>query len=628
MVAGGLRRARRSRRPKQPLHRRHRRRRDAHVAPLRRGLRHRAAPTWSRAVFFGLGADGTVGANKNSIKIIGEETDGFAQGYFVYDSKKSGAVTISHLRFGPRPDPLGVPRPHAPSFVACHQFEFLDRYDVLETRGRGRRVPPQRAVRPRRGLGPAPARGAGGDRRPKSCSFFVIDAYRVAREAGLGGRINTIMQTCFFAISGVAAARGGDRADQEGDREDLRQEGRRGREAQLRGGRRGARRPRRGAACPARSRPRGAGRPSSPPRRRTSSSASPRVMLAGQGDLLPVCAFPVDGTWPTGTAQWEKRNIADRDPGLGPGALHPVQQVRAGLPARGHPRQGLRAGARSRARPRRSSPTDFRGAEFAGLAVHDPGRAGGLHGLHALRRCSARPRTRRTRSTRRSTWRRRRRCASRSATTTTSSSTCPSPTARASRSWTSRARSSSSRSSSTRAPAPAAARRRTSSSSRSSSATGRSIANATGCSSIYGGNLPTTPYTANRDGRGPAWSNSLFEDNAEFGLGMRLALDQPRRARAAPARRSSAPALGDGARAARSSRPTRRPRPAIAAQRERVAALQARARGARRRRAAGALAALADYLVKKSVWIVGGDGWAYDIGFGGLDHVLSLPAAT
>ena len=190
--------------PEHALHRRDRRRRHAPVAArwTTNSISTASRTDVVRAVFFGLGADGTVGANKNSIKIIGEETDNFAQGYFVYDSKKSGAMTISHLRFGPRPirSPYLIRRA---SFVACHQFDFLEQYDVLELARARRRLPAQRAVRPGRGLGRSAARGAGRRSSSKRLRFYVIDAYAVAREAGMGTRINTIMQTCFFAISGV-----------------------------------------------------------------------------------------------------------------------------------------------------------------------------------------------------------------------------------------------------------------------------------------------------------------------------------------------------------------------------------------------------------------------------------------
>ena len=266
-----------------------------------------------RAVFFGLGADGTVGANKNSIKIIGEDTENFAQGYFVYDSKKSGAMTISHLRFGPRPirAPYLIRRA---SFVACHQYDFLDRYDVLELRGARRGLPAQRAVRPGRDLGRAVGRGPGRRSSSKRLRFYVIDAYTVAREAGMGTRINTIMQTCFFAISGVLPRDEAIAQIKDAIRKTYSKRGDAGRPGAI--SPRSIARSRnlhRGDRC----RRRPTARRRKPP---VVSAAAPdfvqrvtAVMLANHGDRLPVSAFPrrrhlADGHGQVGEAQHRRRD--------------------------------------------------------------------------------------------------------------------------------------------------------------------------------------------------------------------------------------------------------------------------------------------------------------------------------
>ena len=479
----------------------------------------------SRAVFFGLGADGTVGANKNSIKIIGEETDNYAQGYFVYDSKKSGAVTVSHLRFGPRPIRSAYLIRRA-GFVACHQFEFLDRYDVLETARAGRDVPAQRAVRPRGGLGPAPARGPGADRR--EAAPVLRRSTPTASRARPGLRAGST-RSCRPASSRSPACCPARRRSRRSRRRSRRPTGRRAPRvvrAQLRGRRPDARAPRRGDgarrshvdARPA------AGRPGEAPDFVQRVTA---VMLAGKGDLLPVSAFPVDGTWPTGTAQWEKRNIAAEIPVWDPKLC--IQCNKCALVC---PHAAIRAKVYE---PERSS-------DGAGdVQVRRlPGRR--VQGLQATRSrsrrrtapaarsasWSARPRTRRTRGTRRSTWRRSAPLRERRARELRLLPRPPDPDR-------TRLRQLDVKGSQFLQPLFEY--------SGACAGCGETpylklltqlfgdrplIANATGCSSIYGGNLPTTPYTVDRDGRGPAWSNSLFEDNAEFGLGMRLAPRQPR----------------------------------------------------------------------------------------------------
>jgi pyruvate-ferredoxin/flavodoxin oxidoreductase len=573
------------------------------------------SPDVTRAVFYGLGADGTVGANKNTVKIIGEDAGLEAQGYFVYDSKKSGAVTVSHLRFGPRP----IRAPYLirkANFVACHQFEFVERLDVLECAAPGATL-----------LLNAPGDPAlVWDRLPremqqgivgKGLRLYAIDAYRVAREAGLGGRINTIMQACFFAISGVLR------------REDALARIKQAIEKSY--GKAGAEVVKRNLAAvdaaldhlhavavPAqvtatRGRPPLVAREAPDFVQRVTA-----VMMAGKGDLLPVSAFPPDGTWPVGTSKWEKRSIAAEIPVWDAKVciqcnqcvfVCPHSAIRAKLYE-----PGLLAGAPAtfktdafRSADRKGlqytiqvAPEDCTGCRLCAVVCPAKDRTNPRH--KALDMADQRP----LREAERENW--------------SFFLSLPDPDR-------------------------ATAKRLDLKESQfqpplfefSGACAGCGetpyvklltqlfgdralIANATGCSSIYGGNLPTTPYTTDRAGRGPAWSNSLFEDNAEFGLGMRLAVDaqrdHARRLLSALAARLE-PALVAGLLHAEQSDDA-----GIAAQRARVAELDVALAGlalpeARR------LELLTGALVKKSVWLVGGDGWAYDIGFGGLDHVMA-----
>jgi pyruvate-ferredoxin/flavodoxin oxidoreductase len=570
-----------------------------------------------RAVFIGLGADGTVGANKNSIKIIGEETDHHVQGYFVYDSKKSGAMTISHLRFGPRPMRSAYLIRRA-SFVACHQFSVLERVDVLDYAAPGAVL-----------LLNAPYAAAQvWDRLPREVQegiiarrlrVYTIDARAVARDAGVGGRINTIMQTCFFALAGVlpraeAIAKIKDAIaktyQKQGDQvvrrnwaavdaalDHLHE-----------------------VAVPA--------APSSSLRRPPLvSSAAPdfvqrvtAVMMAGQGDLLPVSAFPVDGTWPLGTAEWEKRSIAEQIPLWEPEIC--IQCNKCTLVC---PHAAIRAkiydATQLAGAPATFLSTPYKGKEFLGewhytIQVAPEDCTGCTLCVNV---CPAKdktnPRHKAINMAPQLPVRERERAhyaffldlpeidATAIPRLDIKTSQLLQPLFEYS--------------------GACAGCGETPYIKLLTQLYGDRllIANATGCSSIYGGNLPTTPYRTNRDGRGPAWSNSLFEDNAEFGLGFRLAID----AHADQARhllRTLAAELGDalvggllGA--------DQRSEAGIRAQRERVAALRAKLAGVDQV-AARRLETLADYLVRKSVWLIGGDGWAFDIGYGGLDHVLSL----
>ena len=568
-----------------------------------------------RAVFFGLGADGTVGANKNSIKIIGEETENFAQGYFVYDSKKAGAVTISHLRFGPRPIRSSYLIGRA-SFVACHQFVFLDRYDMLEI------ARPGATFLLNAPFGPDEV----WDRLPrevqesilgKKLRFFVIDAYKVAKDTGMGGRINTIMQTCFFAISGVLP-----RDEAIGKIKEA---------IEKTYGKKGAEVVRRNfeavddtlahlhevkvpAAVTAKaSRPPIVAEGAPDFVKRVSA-----VMIANRGDLLPVSAFPPDGTWPVATSQWEKRNIALEIPVWDPSICTQCNKCTLVCP-----HAAIRAKV-FEARHLERAPKTFRSADYKAKDFQ-----GAKYALQvAPEDCTG--------------------C-------TLCVMVCPvkdksNPKHKAidmAPQMPLREAERENYAFFLDLPDPDRTKVKLDNKGTQffqplfeySGACGGCgetpyvklltqmfgdralISNATGCSSIYGGNLPTTPYAVNRDGRGPAWSNSLFEDNAEFGFGFRLAIDTHiRQARGLLA------GLGSrlsGALVAGLLEADQGNEAGIAGQRERVEALRAELRRidapeARR------LEALADYLVKKSVWLVGGDGWAYDIGYGGLDHVLAM----
>jgi pyruvate-ferredoxin/flavodoxin oxidoreductase len=574
-----------------------------------------------RAVFFGLGADGTVGANKNSIKIIGEETDRAAQGYFVYDSKKSGAVTISHLRFGSEPirAPYLISRA---SFVACHQFPFLDRYDVLSYAEPGGVFLLNAPFGPEAVWDELPFEVQDEIAR-KRLRVFVIDAYAVARAAGMGTRINTIMQTCFFAISGVLPR---EQAIAEIKRAIVKTYKKRGEQIVQRNFAAvdAALDHLHEVAVPASA---SAVKHLPPPVPDHAPDFVKRVtalMLANQGDRLPVSAFPVDGTWPTGTARWEKRNIATEIPVWDAGLC--IQCNKCALVC---PHAAIRVKVYDDAALHDAPPT-FKHVPYKG---HD------FHGAYTVQvapeDCTG--------------------CAVCVAVCPAKDKVDPSHKAIV-----------------MAPPAPLREVERRNFDffltlpevdrasvhgdvkstqfleplfeySGACAGCGETpyiklitqlfgdralIANATGCSSIYGGNLPTTPYTVNRDGRGPAWANSLFEDNAEFGLGMRLSVDQ-HEARARDLVRRLAGVLPGGAADAILTA-DQRDEAGIRAQRERVAALRRTLvhlkLDATASTISGELDALADYLVKKSVWIVGGDGWAYDIGYGGLDHVLASGA--
>ncbi|MCS7088386.1 MAG: pyruvate:ferredoxin (flavodoxin) oxidoreductase [Thermoflexales bacterium] len=570
-----------------------------------------------RAVFWGLGSDGTVGANKNSIKIIGEETSNYAQGYFVYDSKKSGARTVSHLRFGPRP----IRSPYLISkatFIGVHQFGFLERYDVLE------QAEPGAVVLLNSPYGPDEV----WEHLPKPVQehivnkhlqLYVIDAYKVAAATGMGNRINTVMQTCFFAISGVLPREEAIAKIKEAIRKTY---GKRG-EAVVRKNFEAVDAtlahlyrveipqdaPINGMPLP----------PVVPPEAPEFVQKVTAMMIAGKGDLLPVSAFPPDGTYPSGTTQWEKRNIAQEVP-----VWEPDLCIQCGKCVMACPHAVIRAkvyepGLLANA-PEGFKSADARWKELHGLkytlqvSVEDctgcalcvevcPAKDKSQAGRKAINMAPQLP----LRAKEIANWAFFERLPeypnfNHLAFNNVKNVQLLEPLFEFS--------------------GACAGCGETPYLSLLTRLFGDRIyvANATGCSSIYGGNLPTTPWSFNREGRGPAWSNSLFEDNAEFGFGMRLTLD----------------ALAEKARNLLRALSSLIGRPlceailnadqsteaGVHAQRERVAELKARLQTMEMPEARQLLE-IADTLVRKSVWIIGGDGWAYDIGYGGLDHVLA-----
>jgi pyruvate-ferredoxin/flavodoxin oxidoreductase len=572
-------------------------------------------PDTVRAVFFGLGADGTVGANKNTIKILGSEEHLHAQGYFVYDSKKSGAQTVSHLRFGPRPIRAPYLVQHA-SFVGCHQFGLLEQVDVLASAAPcatlllNCRHPPDKVWE-------ALSRPVQEQILAKRIDVYAINAGRIAREVGLAGRINTVLQTCFFVISGVLPR---DEAITKIKDVIAKTYGRRGDEVVQRN---------RAAVDRALE---GLHRIEVPDRVTTTRELPPLVpahapefvhtvtaeMMAGRGDDLPVSALPADGTYPSGTTAYEKRNISELvavwDPDL---------CIQCGNCSFVCPHSVIRS--------KYYDPSRMEGAPegFRSAPLEAPGLPDSRYTLEVYVED----------------------CTGCGLCVEACPAVAPGDPVRKAIDLAQRE------------PLLTAARERIaffetlpgSDRSRVDFGTVRGtqfleplfefssacagcgetpyikllsqlfgdramVANATGCSSIYGGNLPTTPWTTDADGRGPAWSNSLFEDNAEFGLGLRLAADgqtELARRRLAELRDAVGAELVDSILEAPQLRESE-----LRAQRERVSELMRRLDGLDRP-AATDLISVVNHLVRRSVWIVGGDGWAYDIGSGGLDHVLA-----
>jgi pyruvate-ferredoxin/flavodoxin oxidoreductase len=573
--------------------------------------------TVSRSVFFGLGADGTVGANKNSIKIIGEETSHFAQGYFVYDSKKSGAMTISHLRFGPAPLRSAYLVRQA-GFVGCHQFGFLDTYDVLDAAAPGGILLLNSPFGPDVVWGELSSEVQAGI-IDKGLTLHVIDALDVARRNGMGTRINTIMQTCFFALSGVLP------------REEAITQIKHAIEKTY--AKRGAEVIRQNFAAvddtlahlhtvlvPGAVTSTRVKRPPVPASAPDFVARVTAAMIAGHGDGLPVSAFPVDGTWPTATAQWEKRGIALDIP-VWDAALC-IQCNKCALVC---PHAAIRAKVYPGAVLSGDVPVTFKQVPYKGKEY---GEQAGYTIQVAPEDCTGCSLCVQV-------------CPAKDRTNPRHKALDMAPQA----SLVAAER----ENYAFFLGLPEVDRTRVKLDvkhtqflqplfeySGACAGCGETpylklmtqlfgdrllIANATGCSSIYGGNLPTTPYAINTQGRGPAWANSLFEDNAEFGLGMRLGVDQ-HESRARELVRRLAPQVGEALAQALLDAP-QQSEGDIAEQRGRVDALRLTLASATSVEARE-LERVCDYLVRKSIWIVGGDGWAYDIGFGGLDHVLSL----
>ena len=570
-----------------------------------------------RGLFFGLGADGTVSANKNTIKIIGEVTDNYVQGYFVYDSKKSGSLTVSHLRFSDHPI-RSTYLVNSANFIACHHFNYLKKYDVLKDAEEG-------AVFL---LNTPYSKDEVWDQLPekiqeeiieKDLKFYVINASKVAKETGMGSRINSILQTCFFAISYVMPKEEAIEYIKNAIRKTY---GRKGEEvvqknfkavdmtlenlfrinyADYKTGHRKI----------------------EPPISGDAPDFVQNVLakiIAGEGDGLPVSAFPVDGTYPSGTTKWEKRNIADQVPVWDPELCSQCGKCyfvcpHAAIRVKVYDREFLNEA------PSFFKHVDPIGKEFfkdkeaytLQVAVEDctgcklctevcPIESKTEPGHKAIDMVDVMP----LKETEKVNWdfflslpdidR------TRVNKATVKGSQLLEPLFEFSGAC---------------------------------SGCGETpylklltqlfgdrmiVANATGCSSIFGGNLPTTPWTSNEEGRGPAWANSLFEDNAEFGLGLKLATDKKREMALRllkELREDVGSELADSILANAENTEGE-----LVQQRKQVNELKKRLRDLRREDA-WRLYQVAEFLEKKSVWIVGGDGWAYDIGFSGLDHVLS-----
>ncbi|MDR1965655.1 MAG: pyruvate:ferredoxin (flavodoxin) oxidoreductase [Synergistaceae bacterium] len=572
-------------------------------------------PKCVRCLFYGLGADGTVGANKNSIKIIGEDTDNYAQGYFEYDSKKSGGITTSHLRFGPNPIYASYFIHHA-NFIACHQFSFLERYDMLKN-----------AVDGATFLINSPyGKDEVWDHIPlkvqrqiidKKIKLYTIDAITIARETGMGGRINTIMQTCFFAISGVLPKEEAIGAIKKSIKKTY---GRKGDEVVKKNIEAvdstlanlfEVKIP---AEASAKFDVRDAVAPDSPDFVRRVLAP----MMINEGDSLPVSAMPEDGNYPTGTTQYEKRNVAIDIP-----AWDPDTCIQCGKCALVCPHatirskvydSGLLKDAPATFKSKDANWKNFAGMKYTvqiapedcigcGLCVFNcPAKNKTDPSKKAINMAEQLP----LREAERDNW-------------------------------------------NFFLGIPDVNRNELNHSSvkdvqllhplfEFSGACGGCgetpyikllsslfgdralIANATGCSSIYGGNLPTTPWTYNSDGKGPAWNNSLFEDAAEFGLGYRLTLDKHREFAVELLQKLSSDIGPDLARKITDAVQTTEKE--INEQRKNVELLKEKLSWMDSPDAIELLS-VADSLVKKSVWLIGGDGWAYDIGYGGLDHVLA-----
>ena len=584
------------------------------------------APETFRGKFYGLGADGTVGANKNSIKIIGEGTDYYAQGYFVYDSKKSGSVTVSHLRFGPKPIKSTYLINKA-NFIACHQQVFLEKMDMLEDAVEGATFLLNTKV-PKESVWDSLPEKVQKDLIEKKMKLYIIDAYKVAQETGMGVRINTIMQTCFFAISNIFpkdkaiglikdsikktyGAKGDKIVQMNFDAVDKTLDNL--------------------FEVPV------------PNKITSKSQLQPPVIpnapefvrevlgkiIAGKGDLVPVSKMPVDGTYPSASARWEKRNIALEVP-----VWDPETCIQCNKCVMVCPHATIRAKVYEE-KYLEGAPATFKSTKFKAkdygegllytiqVAVEDctgcglcvdvcPAKNKKETKLKAINMAEQLP----LREQERANW----------------DFFFNIPDLDRKKVAVSKVKDSQFLEPLFEFSGACAGCGETPYVKLVSQLFGDRaiIANATGCSSIYGGNLPTTPWSVNKEGRGPAWSNSLFEDNAEFGLGFRLAINK-HQSQAIDLLKKYSSDLGDELVTALLNA-DQKDEAGIYEQRERVEILKNKINELINAGANGKasdlnhLLSVADYLVKKSVWIIGGDGWAYDIGYGGLDHVLASGA--
>ncbi len=569
-----------------------------------------------RAMFYGLGSDGTVGANKNSIKIIGENTDNYAQGYFVYDSKKSGAMTVSHLRFGPQQIRSTYQLTTA-SFVACHQTVFLEQYDVLESLEPGG-VFLLNTPYSTEDVWQYLPEGVQQALIDKQARFYIIDAYKVARDAGMRNRINTVMQTCFFSISGVLPPEQAIEAIKDAIRKTYGSKGERIVQMNL------------DAVDSTLDKLYEVPVPESMPVSQITmqpavTANAPEfvrdvlgTMIARKGDMLRVSQLPADGTYPSGTTQYEKRNLALDIP-----VWEPDICIQCGKCAMVCPHAVIRIKAydsdvlasapetfkHTAARDREWSDMQYtiqvapEDCTACGICVDVcPAKDKSAVGRKALNMAPQPP----LREPERENW--------------DFFLSIPEMDRRTIK---------------TSSPRQQQVQQPLFEFSGACAGCGETpyvklatqlfgdrmvVANATGCSSIYGGNLPTTPWSHNEEGRGPAWSNSLFEDNAEFGMGMRVSLDK--QTEYARELLSSLSVELGGEFVTTILEAPQNDETDLYEQRARVEVLKAKLQEMDNE-TAKRLLPLADMLVKKSVWIIGGDGWAYDIDFHGLDHVLA-----
>jgi len=572
----------------------------------------------TRAVFYGLGADGTVGATKNTVKIIGENTPLHAQGYFVYDSKKSGAITVSHLRFGPTPIESSYLIRQA-DFIACHQFEFMEKLDVLSLARPGATFLLNSPYGADEVWAKLP-REAQQTILERKLRFHVVDALTVAKEAGLAGRINTVTQACFFAISGVLPRDEAIHAIKDSIRKTY---GKRGETVLTRNFAAvdGSLAAMAEVKVPGRADATFTRRPVVPKAAPDFVQRVTAMMLDGKGDLLPVSAMPVDGTFPTGTTQWEKRSIAHEIP-----IWDETVCTQCGICPLVCPHAAIRMTAFAPEEMKRA-PATFKAVPYS--RKETPSLVGTMYSLQVAPEdctgcgicvdvCPSRSKT----MLKHKAINMAPKLEHLEAERTNYEFFLSLPEVRPAFDTIDGLRGSQFRMPLFEYSGACSGCGETPYIKLISQLYGDRmiVANATGCSSIYGGNLPTTPYSKNAAGQGPAWANSLFEDNAEFGLGMRLAIDAQNdlaRILVRELRPAIGEALADALLDAKQDGDEE-----VAAQRARVKTLKAILAKLGTPEAAR-LAAVADNLVVRSVWIVGGDGWAYDIGYGGLDHVLA-----